>query len=199
LPESTALALSAIVPIFFIGHGLVKHHRLDKLSLLVLPMIGVKLIVGLVFHAVKAQFLVEPVFLGGIGLALIVSLLMGKPLLLLLAFDSEEATPPGEHAPASYRIVLQKLSQKLGMDLRRLLAFSTGLLGADLFLAALIHVVLVYLLPQRGVVSLFLLLQVVSYGMHVIVILVLIGYYVQHRRHLSKGSGAFSGQRPYEK
>lgn len=135
LSAVTALLLSGIFPALAVIAGAIRHRRLDVVGALVLAGILVGTILGLVSHSARLLLVEGSVPTGIFGLACLVSLGTGRPL--MFSFAREFAGPDTASGHE-----MTRLWQYAGY--RRVFRIITAVWGVGFLLEAALRVVIVY-------------------------------------------------------
>ncbi|WP_159878955.1 VC0807 family protein [Aquitalea denitrificans] len=158
--ESAGLIVSSLPPIAWSVVELLRFRRIDALSLLVLGGIALSLLAMLLGGSPRVLLMRESLLSGLIGVAFLLSLLLGKPLLFYLA----RATVARESAAGGQRF--EQRWQEAGF--RRGIRLLTLLWGMGLTLETILRAAMVCTMS----VERFLLLSpFVSYGLMAIMLL----------------------------
>lgn len=158
--ETAGLIASSLPPLLWSGIELLRFRRIDALSLLVLAGILLSLLAMLLGGSPRVLLMRESLLSGLFGLAFLLSLLSGKPLVFYLA----RATVARESD-----VGLQRFEQRWQeAGFRRGIRLLTLLWGVGLTLETLLRAVMVCTMP----VERFLLLSpFVSYGLMALMLL----------------------------
>jgi hypothetical protein len=166
--ESAGLMVSSLPPIAWSVFELLRFRRIDALSLLVLGGIALSLLAMLLGGSPRVLLMRDSLLSGLIGVAFLLSLLLGKPLLFHLA----RAMVARESADGQWRFDMRWQESAFRRGIRQL----TLLWGAGLCAETLLRALLIWQLP----VERFLILSpFVSYG---IMGLLLAGTWLGRRR-----------------
>ena len=166
--ESAGLIVSSLPPIAWSVVELLRFRRIDALSLLVVGGIALSLLAMLLGGSPRVLLMRESLLSGLIGLAFLLSLLLGKPLLFYLA----RAMVARESAEGEWRFVMRWQEPAFRRGIRQL----TLLWGGGLCAETLLRALLIWQLP----VERFLIVSpFVSYG---IMGLLLAGTWLGRRR-----------------
>lgn len=159
-----ALLLAAVSPAVGSIIELVWKRQLNVVSLLVFVGITVKVVSALLFNNARLVLISDSLVTGFIGLLLLGSVLIGKPLVVALA-TSMYAKSPEESA---------KMKQSLqASGVHRHLLILTSIWGVGLLLLLVISVLLTYTLPIALVV---LIRPLCDYGVIAILVMATIAY-----------------------
>lgn len=177
LPEVDALLLAALPPaLLAVFWGLLRRQK-TLMSIPPLVMITLKLAESLFIRNATLFLLIDPMAMGAgaLGILLLGSLLVRRPLLLALATSLAARLKPGPW---------QKRLREQGAFSRSALIFTTGLAGVTLLVDSSIRIALVFLFPVRafGLAPLLLLGRLTKFGLFGIAGLVLLGYLALQRR-----------------
>jgi len=156
----TALLLAAVPPAFVTVLGLVRQRRFNLLGSLALVGISVKLMSALFFRDVRLVLLSDSLMIGVYGLLMLGSLIVQKPLLLMLARNALAGAPPAERAQLEQRWLARGRSG---------FTFITALWGTGLLLAFLVNVGLVYSLTVAQFVLVGPLVHYSMFGLLIVV------------------------------
>ncbi|MBO0780994.1 MAG: hypothetical protein J2P37_19400 [Ktedonobacteraceae bacterium] len=159
LSEVDALLLAAVPQVFGVLVELVSKRRLSLIGSMALIGMAVKLASALLVSDARLVLISDSLMIGVYGLILLGSVLIGKPLLVVLIKSGS-----GERSPEQRALMEQGLHAS---GLHRRLLFLTTMWGVGLLLTPVVGVLLVYALPIAEVV---LLRPVIDYGIVVILV-----------------------------
>jgi hypothetical protein len=152
LSSVDALLLAAVSPVVGLLVELVRKRQLNAFCFLVLAGLVAKVVSALLFNNARLVLISDSLVTGAIGLLLLGSVLVGKPLVALLA-TSMYAKSPEEGA---------KMKQRLqASGVQRHLLVLTAIWGVGLLLLLAISVLLTFTLPVALVV---LIRPLIDYG-----------------------------------
>jgi hypothetical protein len=152
LSAVNALLLAALSPVAGSLIEFVRKRRLNVLGLLVLVGIAAKVLSALLFHSARLVLISDSLLSGVYGLLLLGSVLIDKPVVVVLVTSMSAASP-------EQREQMKQRLQASGVH-RHLLVLTT-MWGVGLLLIPAISVLLTYTLPIATVV---LIRPVINYG-----------------------------------
>ncbi|GHP00435.1 hypothetical protein KSF_104820 [Reticulibacter mediterranei] len=153
LSEVNALLLAAITPVFGVLIELMRKRRLSLIGSFTLVGIAVKLLSALLFNDARLVLISHSLMIGVFGLLMLGSVLIGKPVLLVLIKSGFGDMSQEQRAQ------LERSFQSSGAHRRFLLL--TTIWGMALLLMLVVCVILTYTLPIAQVI---LLRPVIDYG-----------------------------------
>ncbi len=160
MSTAAALLLAAIPPLTSTAIELVRRHRLNLLGALVLVGIAIKIIGALLFKDIRLILISDSLMTGVYGIMMLVSVLLGKPLLMTLAMNMLA------DAPLAERERFEKRWQEAGSSY---FAFITALWGVGLTLTLVLNILLVYILTVQQFVLLGPIVQYSIFGFLILV------------------------------
>lgn len=149
-----ALLLAGIPPALWTVYGLIRRGRLNLLGTLSLLGIAVKLLSALLFKDTRLVLISDSLMIGVYGAIMLASLLVRKPILLVLAQNMLSDAPPEQ------REQLERRWSEAGTQ--RYFMLITAIWGTGLFLVLVVCIVLAYTVP---VAEYLLLSPIIQYSM----------------------------------
>ncbi|MBO0779337.1 MAG: hypothetical protein J2P37_10965 [Ktedonobacteraceae bacterium] len=168
-----SLLLAALPPALRTLFGLLKHGRLNLLGILSLLSIAVKLLSALIFQDPRLVLLSDSLMTGVHGVLLLGSLLVGKPLLQILAYNMLATTPAAQNE--------QLMRRWQAPRIRTFFILLTALVGTGLLIQLAVSSILVFTLPTEQ----FLVMRpIVHYGLLGLVLLIAVLFiWLRRNRH----------------
>lgn len=165
LSDVNALLLAAISPLIGVLIEWGREQRLSLIGSFALLGIAIKLVSAVVFHDPRLVLISDSLMFGVYGLLMLGSVLMGKPVLVVLIKSGYGARSPEQ------RVLLEQGLHASG--LHRRFQVLTTMWGIGLVLTLVISVLLSYILPVEQMV---LLRPVVDYGIIAILLAASMAY-----------------------